>query len=495
MGSLTIFGAFEMQALLRTFDILGLALVVLWAFSPLGGQASLRLLDQGVQSALTNTTLKYLSSDSDSIFDEGVSSWESLGFLINTVYLAALLTPPAGQIADMDTWSNVKIPAIETFELAGKPDASGWFEVSADNTSYPSLLGLPIAGISSSGSSTFNVESHYMVVFCPNVSSSESEITAIGGFQANFTRPQGGLEELLPYQLPYPEGKAVNVDFAAGSSTNALAFTAQGFVTRSSVESIIACEGRSCGVTHIRRSIFDQRPANYTPLSVGLNAPSLSNAWPLSSNSIHHPGDSTPTEYFLLDPTLSNLDATVEEGGVNLIGMSAEVFSHRFSLLLNTYWQCSVAPWYRTGNFPSNLSLLNDSNALFGPFFNTTTATVRIDTDIFLCNKTWATILLVAASLLIACGLYGAMVKHRLRGPQVLGYVSTLTRDNPYLHLPDGGCTLDGLERARILKNMKVQFRDVAPDAEVGHIALTHSKNSSRKRLASGRLYAGSMLS
>lgn len=71
-------------------------------------------------------------------------------------------------------------------------------------------------------------------------------------------------------------------------------------------------------------------------------------------------------------------------------------------------------------------------------------------------------------------------------------YVSSLTRNNPYVNQPPGGCTLDGLDRTRLLKDLRVKMQDVAPDHEVGHIALSDAKGSTPDGLASGRLYAGS---
>lgn len=78
-----------------------------------------------------------------------------------------------------------------------------------------------------------------------------------------------------------------------------------------------------------------------------------------------------------------------------------------------------------------------------------------------------------------------------VRGPRILGYVSTMTRDNSYVDLPSGGCTLDGLERARLLKDMRVRLQDVAPEDGVGHIALSSAETSEKGNLVSGRLYAG----
>lgn len=395
----------------------------------------------------------------------------------------------------MDTWGNIKIPTIEKFEKESKSDVNGWFAVSSENSSYSSLVGLPIAGIPTAGSSNFIVESHYMLTSCTNLSSSRTFNFAGGGFTVNVAGGSPLHSPLFPYQQPYPDVKPQNVSFGSGSIVSEIAFIAQCILTRSSVELNITCDERSCGATHIRRSRFDQRPPSYTPLSYGLAAGALSTTWPGAANSIYHPGDSTPTEYFLSDPTLRDLSTSVTSGGISLVGMPADVFSPRFSLLFNTYWQCSLMPWYQTSNFPSNESLLNGTfDNLRGPF-NTTIATITNVTDIYICNKIWAIILLAASSVLLLFGVYGAIVKHRIRGPQILGYVNTMTRDNPYINLPPGGCALDGLERTRLLKDMEVKLRDVTPRHEVGHIALTDAQPFKIEKLAIGRLYADSTYS
>lgn len=331
-----------------------------------------------------------------------------------------------------------------------------------------------------------------MLTSCPNVSNSASYLGE-GCFTVSFTGGPPLTWPLFPNQQLYPDVNPLNVRFESGSHISDFAFIAQCVLTLSSVESNITCNGRSCGVTHIRRSLFDQRPPGYTPFSFGIAAPAFSGYWPTSANSIHHPDYSTATEYFLADPTLKELLTSVQSGGVNLVGMSADVFSQRFSLLLNTYWQCSLVPWYQTGNFPSNESLLNDTiDTSEGFFSNTTTATITNVTDVYICNKTWAMIPLVASTVLLLFGLYGAIVKHSIRGPEILGYVSTMTRDNSFIDLPSGGCALDGLERARLLKDLEVKLRDVIPHHGVGHIALSDTKPLNNDKFDYGRLYADS---
>ena len=497
MGSLTIFGTLELQFLLRTLDILGIGLIALWALSPLGGQASLRLLGAGQHSTTSVQNISYLGPDYKNLLGLGGDSVPFYIDLIDALYLSSLLTPLAGQVSPVDTWANVKIPAIEILESTSKSDADGWYDVHPGNTSYSSLVGLPMDGIGKNGSYHFYVESLYMVLDCPTISYSTLESgSEKGGFSLDFVRNASisAALQLLPNQTSYPTVKPWGVNFNAASNLDVDdSFTANCTVTRTSVESNITCDQGSCAVTGIRRSQFDRRPPGYTPLFYGTSAVNLEEYWPMSGGNGAHEGSSTLTEYFLADPTLESL-ATNFTGEVSLAGLSADLFSKRFSLVFNTYWQCNILPWYRTGNLPSNVSVLNKALAENDDgTFNTTTATVTNFTEVYVCNKVWAAILLIASTLLLVCGMCGAIVKYRARGPRILGYVSTMTRDNPYIDLPPGGCTLDGLDRARLLKGMEVKLQDVAAEDEIGHIALGLAQTHDKGNLILDRLYAGAV--
>ena len=63
-------------------------------------------------------------------------------------------------------------------------------------------------------------------------------------------------------------------------------------------------------------------------------------------------------------------------------------------------------------------------------------------------------------------------LKYTATAPDILGYVSTLTRDNPFAPIiPEGGNNLRGLEQARLLSDLPVQIGDVNWEEEKGHIA------------------------
>ena len=116
-----------------------------------------------------------------------------------------------------------------------------------------------------------------------------------------------------------------------------------------------------------------------------------------------------------------------------------------------------------SSNVGLNSPLNDDPSAAGDAPFNTTTTSVTTLTDIYICNRMWVVILLAASSALLLCGLSGAIVKYMMRRPNILGYVSTITRDNPYIDLPSQGRTLDSLERAKLLIGLKVKLKDVAP--------------------------------
>ena len=46
-----------------------------------------------------------------------------------------------------------------------------------------------------------------------------------------------------------------------------------------------------------------------------------------------------------------------------------------------------------------------------------------------------------------------------------------MTRDNPFIAVPESGSTLDGAARARHLAKLKVQLADVRPEGDIGHVA------------------------
>jgi hypothetical protein len=100
--------------------------------------------------------------------------------------------------------------------------------------------------------------------------------------------------------------------------------------------------------------------------------------------------------------------------------------------------------------------------------------------------------LVVITMCLQALGILGLLLQGLIRGPDILGYASALTRENPHVGVPPGGSALDGPTRAKVLGRMYVQLADTLPGEPVGHIALREvGKDDGQdwRQLNSHRLY------
>ena len=244
MGSLTLFGALEMQILHRTSSSFGFGLFVLWAFSPLGGQASLRLLVQEERQNTSSGVVRYLDVDSSSILSLSSNDSRGARAFAEALYESALLTPTSNQQEATDVYENLKIPFIEDIETNCEADNDGWF-MSGENDcgdfeSYSTLVGLPIFGLADPLKrevAVFNVESSYMVASCTTRNSSEHELLGVqdGGFTVNFTGGTRWNISLYPGQDKYLDIEPINVTFASAKRGNSR-LVALCTLTRSSIE-------------------------------------------------------------------------------------------------------------------------------------------------------------------------------------------------------------------------------------------------------------------
>ncbi|MBA7489708.1 hypothetical protein ES702_00242 [subsurface metagenome] len=91
----------------------------------------------------------------------------------------------------------------------------------------------------------------------------------------------------------------------------------------------------------------------------------------------------------------------------------------------------------------------------------------------------WIAISYVSEGILIAAAIYSFVLRQRTLAPDIFGYVSSVTRDNPHLMFPDGGSTMCGIDRARYLRNVKIRIGDVyGQKDDVGKVGVTIVQDS-----------------
>lgn len=154
-----------------SMSLLTFITILIWALSPLGGQASLRILRTTNQINSTTSVARYLDTGPlrhhyiHSMLNEADSSDESFFWLADVEMFIAINQPGDVQESPMDIWGNVKIPWIDTLD-AEQPDS--WIQT-VDITgadSWSSLIGIPIHDLPSFGTKDLRIETSYLSLDC-----------------------------------------------------------------------------------------------------------------------------------------------------------------------------------------------------------------------------------------------------------------------------------------------------------------------------------------
>ena len=240
---------------------------------------------------------------------------------------------------------------------------------------------------------------------------------------------------------------------------------------------------RSCAPTRIRRS------TNVTAWSSGPFLREFLQAWPTILSDKQDPNTSTQTERFIADPAAFFKDNFRVGDFVEMGAMPIDIFAKRFGLLFNTLWKASVNPTFITGGKPKETA---------GPLISTTAhwdgswSESGPMPDTYVLDKPWLAIFLASILVMLLAATSSLLLRLRphVPAPEILGHFSSLTRDSPYMNMAAStGSTLDGIERARLLRDRRVRLVDVNGEGDVGRVALVEEGARTVHELQHGRLY------
>ena len=207
--------------------------------------------------------------------------------------------------------------------------------------------------------------------------------------------------------------------------------------------------------------------------------------------------DSTGTG--LVDSFLAGSTRTdISVNNANDISNTSEpVFSLRTTQLFNTYWQ--IAQYGDNiaiedeDNPPTEVDNDNNTVALSG--YAKVEAEVRTSSRVYKVHDVWVILLTYISFGLVVCSVASIIMQAIILSPDILGHVSSLTRDSAYFESLELDSTLDGPNRAHLLQDLRVSIADVRPHHDIGKIALISSSRNSDSanvvysRLKRGRLY------
>ncbi|KAF2144246.1 uncharacterized protein K452DRAFT_223729, partial [Aplosporella prunicola CBS 121167] len=503
VGCQSLFAAIERQVILRRLSLIGVVATLFWALSPIGGQSALRLLSTSTHSTTYNTTVKYLPVMADRYsFLRGYSSLTRGRPFVDAIFTTSLQTARTsvgGVDSPMDIWGNVKIPNYYSLTILDNATSGSWISVNHSKAMPSSLIGIPVAGIPSSGSSNFTIVSRQWSVNC---SSNDYIQTCRTGICWSPEIPEKTSSFTFELGHFYPDDPTRGRDTETTKSEANLIFTSMAGVGENNsvpasvanckiragdFESAIHCNGKSCSVEAMRpwTDNFEGNRA-ISAYEAGLLFRGIEGVF------VFDAGDagSSQTERWLLDP---NTDFSPHRGQyVNMTNVPLQPLSYRLGIVVNTFSRATYGTEFFMEGLNKDIGYYDDAITDNGEHisFNSSQAQVEnITGNVYVCHWTWTILLLTTSSILLLAGTISIFLKTITLAPDILGYASSMMRDNPHANVFVGGSYLDGLEKTRLLQNVKVMIADVEVDSEVGHVALATQEGRDPQRLQKGRMY------
>jgi len=479
--------------------MVSIALVLAWALSPLGGQASLRIIDQAVQ--VTTDHAKVQCVNTTSLIMAGVYAGgdaESYYIPVNAMFAAALVSYATAKHSSQDSWGNVRIPFFEQLDLSFS-DGEGWYQVPENLSSdqYASVLGLPVSQIDGSinTTTTFELETSYWVLNCPFLGSYEqlnetlftSNLTVAPGYafsakSNSFTLISNSTRTLktdgtnafeVPLTFFYMDQNNDNMDLVL----------ARCIIETSYVDISVTCLEGSCRTTRMRRSQTSHLPPTWTALdtssisSFGWFAKHFMGAFKEG-----HGGYATPYQNFILNP-YDAFNSSIYRPALSILPNAT--FAIRLGQLFNTYWMALLTPTAIPKGL-DNVNLTADIESVLGTMQQSTDAVIEHSILVLRCDNLWLTVLLISTGVTTLIGIFGLAATIFRRGPEIGLNILSMIKDSPFVEQPVISSTLDASDRTRMCKNLVVKYGDVACEDEAGYVAIG---NRGVSTFSSRRLY------
>lgn len=386
---------------------------------------------------------------------------------------------------NQDLWGNIRFPAIEPLEGNGD---KGWLKTpEITNLSYPSLVGTPVNNLPASGNTSFILPGSYLSISCPSLErSDQSDYTNLNtsncpapynGEDCNWFTAGGTQYRIAISYSVRPLLMAPGITRGARklifeSGYGGVFTRAERSLTTTFVDVDVSCTGdpsRSiCNPSAVRRSVKATFHYNWTVLDMGSSVNAKSVIQLLTDQMLPHAHLSGGKQPVLSYLTTSNPTLGRPLDDIPPHTIESNVFGLCLAQLINTILYLGINPAGFTGSF-------NTSDPNMQP--NSPINTTRINTnkeDIIYCDRKWLAVLLVASFTAFFFALLGAFLCVITLAPDVLGS-STLALLHNKVEGVSALLTWSSETWARNLKDLRLFFGDVEPQAQVGRIALATS--------------------
>lgn len=188
---------------------------------------------------------------------------------------------------------------------------------------------------------------------------------------------------------------------------------------------------------------------------------------------------------FLRDPTLARPMSAFYEytefvGPPPLDNVPMEIFEARLAAVFNTVIRASYEQSIIVGSdglspstesFSVNAADRDISVTPLSTWDNGTGTWAEFTEPAYEVDVLWMVIYAVSTLVMTVFAVGHVVLQVRVKSPDFLTSISALTRDSPFVAVPEGASGLGGPERARLLRHKRVRIQDVQPEGDVGRIA------------------------
>ncbi|KAF3938850.1 hypothetical protein ABW19_dt0207194 [Dactylella cylindrospora] len=523
IGTSTTSSAVILPFTLQAFNTLTVILFLLFALSPLGSQATLRIISISPNTTYHSRNITVLNPFGVSSQFAGANSGQST-LQADGIYAASVLSPASIKKSALDVWGNIKVPLLEWYEMNASPvpNEEGWYTTPAGGAVYSSLLGWPISlSKNSSGApfiklsdTTFSIDTAYWYMDCPtlsvvtsnpcdktgpaplvNGSSFAAQCFNTSSPKSNIYFPRGsgcyGQCLNLGYNRTYLQENFTSIDpmqwVALYTNTRGNLTVGECYLHQTFAEVNITCIDSQCHASAIRRldasSLVQSNKSNTTNI-LSSNKSLIDHLIAFFTISMEDTQITARNgnNLYILNPEdpLSNINNFYS---FDFTTVGALNFGIRLGQLLNTYYQASGTA------FMNPERLLTEGFEFIGV---NKTIDVAIFTDIYDVSPLWAGITLAASLMLFFFGVVSVAWAFTSLTPELFGvgmFTSLLAESRHVMKLDGGGDELlgggksmrDSDEKALLLKNRMVKIGDVRGDGDVGYISFGMSEAEIRK--------------
>ncbi|CAH0025480.1 unnamed protein product [Clonostachys rhizophaga] len=508
MGSQSFAGAIERLLFVRTQVPIGILILVIWAMSPLGGQGGARMINHSYNEYLSYGGVSYVHP---SYQVSGYSSQEyeiTMHLGVNSLYSSSLLSSPDQKLAPRDLWEMPKIPQRDKSKPRGEMHEIDKQALARGDSEYYSLIGTKIQGLDFAKQSNavlnFTVETSYIELDClcqyPDFNLSvwmdhpqgdpmyatfgklrnsgndtSVDIQFSGGLNWRWQRASWEDTNIYVPHLAWLSSR--NEDEPAPLSRakdSQIMFNCS--IDTVTLETEILCDLNSTNPTC---SAERQRLVDIADLKLDLLMRTMKSvgamwnliSWWKTADGGFNNRASSPTEVYIAGG--SSPYGTDEM--LRWLTWDERQVSRRMTTAFNTFHMATLNPMnhtemaFRKDPGPQKYLPLSPSTPTF---YNETVGTVTTTVEVYRTDKAWTALHLGTSFVLLILAGLGLALRLLIKGPDVIGYASSMTRDNTYIPLlQDSGSVLHGPTRARLLKDLRVQLADVRPESNAGYIA------------------------